>query len=102
MVMMTVDIHVHTQAYENYGSRWKAKGGETFVIPNFTLPQDNLQAAGNAAVDAVRNLIEVNNDMTEVSIIDWEYAPTGSLTPWERDQKEFDGRIDSPSPRIAA
>lgn len=102
----TMDIHVFTQYYENYGDEqkpyWKAKGGSTIVLTGFTHPlSDGIGAAAQAAVDSVRDRIEYRNPLAEQFIIDWDFAAVGSLTEDEQDQQKYDGRVYSPSTRIA-
>ena len=84
---------------ENYGTEsapyWKFKGGETYVV---SFP------VGMAADDVValaRPRIEYANPMASEHIIGWKAMPADAATQWEADQLEFDGRVDSLSPRLA-
>jgi hypothetical protein len=90
-----------TQVYENYGSAdkpyWKAKGGDTYVVPNFT--QFN---SVHAAVDSIRGQVEVDSDYLNEYIIDWYVAEDDHLTRDERLQLEFDGRITYPAKELVA
>ena len=88
-----------TQVYENYGSaekpHWKAKGGDNYVVSNFT--QFN---SVQAVVDSIRDRLEVNDDFYNEYIIDWFVAEDDYLTQDERNQLEFDGRITYPAKEL--
>ena len=104
---MVMNIHIHTQYRENYGSAeqpyWKFKGGDTIVVTGFTHPLTaGIGQAAATVVAQLRSTIEYANPMSEEYILDWELLPEGTLTQWEKDQLEFDdGKIDSPSKRVA-
>ena len=90
-----------TQVYENYGSaekpHWKAKGGDTYVVPNFT--QFN---SAQAVVDSIRDQCEIDNEFYNEYIVDWYVAEDDHLTRDERLQLEFDGRITYPAKELVA
>jgi hypothetical protein len=97
-------IHIHTQYRENYGTEsepyFKFKGGSTYVVA-LPVPLDaEIGEAARAAVALVRGTIEYANPMSEEYILDWELVEDDVLTPDEKDQLEFDGKITSPSKRI--
>ena len=90
---------ITTQVYENYGAHdwdgqgecpqyWKAKGGNDYVVKNFT-DFNNV----TEVVMALRSQIEENSEYYREHIIDWEIVADDYLTEFERDQLEYDGRI---------
>ena len=93
---------IQTQVYENYAWRedgslgtgadayWKAKGGRDYVIRNF-------KGDATAAVMAVRDQVECDNDAYRESIVDWSIVDDKYLTQFERDQLEWDGEITFPA-----
>ncbi len=100
-----MDIFIHTQYCENYGSDempyWKFKGGDTYVVADADLPMtDRIGAVAQAIVDAVKPELEYKNDYSSAYVIDWEIVASGTLTQWEQDQLDFDGKITDPSKRI--
>ena len=88
-----------TQVYENYGSalkpHWKAKGGDTYVVPNFT--QFN---SAQAVVDSIRDRLEIDDEFYNEYIIDWYVAEDSYLSRDERLQLEFEGRITHPAKEL--
>jgi len=93
---------ITTQVYENYGAHawdgqgecpeyWKAKGGSDYVVRNFK-GKDVTQA-----VMALRSQIEENSVYFREHIVDFNIVADDYLTDFERDQLEFDGRIDYPA-----
>jgi len=97
---------ITTQVYENYGAHdwdgksecpqyWKAKGGNDYFVPNID---------ANAAVevyDEVKSLCESKNDYWNEYCIGWEVVADDYLTEFERDQLEYDGKINFPCKEIA-
>ncbi len=100
---------ITTQVYENYAWRedgsigtgddayWKAKGGHEYVIKNV----DPLQVVPGLLVDSVRSQVESDNDYFREYILDWELVEDNYLTEFERDQLEYDGRIEYPAKELA-
>jgi hypothetical protein len=94
---------ISTQILENYGSEdnpfWKAKGGEDYVVKNFT---DFNRV--NQVVHSLRNQIEIDHAFCQEFIRSWEIVEDDFLTDFERSQLEYEGRIDFPVQelRIAA
>ena len=88
-----------TQVYENYGSaekpHWKAKGGGTYVVPNFTQFNE-----AQAVVDGIRDQCEVDDEFYNEYIIDWYVVEDSYLTRDERLQLESDGRITHPAKEL--
>ena len=94
---------IQTQIHENYGAHawdgegecpqyWKAKGGEEYVLPNFT---DFLNT--KAVVEALKPQVEANDHYWRETVVSWAVIGDDDLTQWEKDQLEFDGKITSPS-----
>ena len=90
---------ITTQVHENYGAHdwdgvgecpqyWKAKGGNDYVIRNFT-------DFGNVTetVMALRPQVESDNEYYREYIIDWEIVADDYLTEFERDQLDYEGKI---------
>jgi len=93
---------ITTQVYENYGAHawdgqgecpehWKAKGGNDYVVRNFK----GKDVTG--AVMALREKIEEDSPYFREHIVDFNIVADDYLTEFERDQLEFDGRIDYPA-----
>jgi len=89
---------IQTQVYENYGSEskphWKAKGGEAYVVPNFTRFNDV-----QAFVDGITE-VRVDDPFYQEYIVDWFVATDDYLTEFERQQLEFDGKITYPAKEL--
>lgn len=90
---------ITTQVYENYGSavrsHWKAKGGQDYVVPNFTLVD-----AVKEFVDQVRDRIESNDEFYREHIVCWSVVEDSYLTQFERSQLEWEGRILYPAQQL--
>jgi hypothetical protein len=85
---------ITTQVYENYGYRWKPKGGCDYVIKRF-------RGDATQAVMCLRSQIEQDNDHYRESIINWEIVADDYLTEFERDQLEYEGSIRFPAKELA-
>ena len=98
---------IQTQCFENYAwdengklgtgdkAYWKAKGGSDYVVKNVD-ECDMIEII----VDRVRAKIEVSNDLFEEYIIGWKVVADDYLTPFERDQLEYDGTIAYPATEV--
>jgi hypothetical protein len=85
---------IQTQIYENYGTRWKPKGGTTYQILN--VPKNiDLEALVHCAVG-----IEVDNDIVREEVIDWYPESDDYITDSEQCQIEFEGKVIFPDPRM--
>lgn len=88
-----------TQVYENYGSEskphWKPKGGDNYVVPNFTQFNE-----AQAVVDSIRDQCEIDDEFYNEYIVDWYVAEDSYLTRDERLQLEFEGRITYPAKEL--
>jgi len=82
-------ILIQTQVYENYGYKWKPKGGSDYYITNFhgTVEQ------ATVSVMAHREQIEYNNEMFREHIINWQLVPDDYVTQYEQDQLDHEGII---------
>ena len=100
-------VFVFTQVYENYAWRedgtigtgaeayWKAKGGNEYVITGIWDEEE-----ATVAVMAMRDQIETANDYMTETIIDFQLADNEDLTPFEKDQLEYEGRIVFPAKEL--
>jgi hypothetical protein len=90
---------IQTQIRENYGTalrpHWKAKGGEDYVVSNFTQFNDV-----QSAIDSLREQVETDNDFYQEYIVCWNVVDNDYLTDYERQQLEFDGRITYPAQEL--
>ena len=89
-------VVVQTQYMENYGYSsgtefWKPKGGYEYKITN--VPED---ADQTKIFKAAIRLIEYTNPMSREYVVGTVTEPDNYLSRFERDQLEFDGRIDFP------
>lgn len=95
-------IVISTQYMENYGAHawdgegecpqsWRYKGGSEYKILNVDV---------NADLDAVVRAanVEHSDDYSREYIIGWSVEQDDYLSRFERNQLEFDGRIDFPEP----
>ncbi len=94
---------IQTQVHENYGAHawdgegecpqyWKAKGGEEYVLPNFTAFTSTA-----SVVEALKPQVEANDHYWREAVVSWAVIGDDDLTQWEKDQLEFEGKITSPS-----
>lgn len=94
---------ITTQVYENYAWRedgtmgtgpdswWKPKGGDEYVVLN--VDQDEVFDI----LEKVCLQIERNDDYIQENIIDLRIVEDDYLTEFERDQLEYDGKIEFPA-----
>jgi hypothetical protein len=87
---------ITTQVYENYGYRWKPKGGSDYVVKKFK----DLNKV-TEVVMALRGQIEQDNDAYREHIIGWEIVADDFLTEFEKDQLEYEGKITYPAKELA-
>lgn len=92
-------LMIRTQVMENYGSaenpHWKAKGGNDYVVKNFT--------AFNAVpsyIMMIRDRIEIDNDFCREYIVDYNVETDDYLTHDEKLQLRFDGKISYPAQEV--
>jgi hypothetical protein len=98
---------ITTQVYENYAwnedgtigtgdaAYWKAKGGDEYVVTGIWDEEE-----ATVAVMALREEIEKANDYMTESIVDYQLLDNDELTPFERDQMEYEGKIVFPAKEI--
>lgn len=97
---------ITTQVYENYGAHswggpatgpcpqyWKAKGGCDYVVRNF-------RGDPTVAVMALRSKVECDDQYFRESIIDFRIVADDYLTEFERDQLEYEGKINFPAKEL--
>lgn len=94
---------ITTQVYENYAWRedgtmgtgpdswWKPKGGDEYVVLN--VDQDQVFEI----LEKVCLQIERNDDYIQENIVDLRIVEDDYLTEFERDQLEYDGKIEFPA-----
>jgi hypothetical protein len=86
---------IQTQVYENYGYRWKAKGGNDY---SYALgPAGRGTEALAEIVEYFRPKIECDNEHFREHIISFEVVADDFLTEFEQSQLEYDGRIAYPT-----
>jgi hypothetical protein len=86
---------ITTQVYENYGYRWKAKGGNDYVVLNVD-PCDMI----DVIIDRARCQIEQDNDSFQETIIGHSLVSDDYLTEFERSQLDYEGKITYPAQEI--
>jgi hypothetical protein len=77
---------ITTQVYENYGYRWKPKGGNDYVVKRF-------KGDATQAVMCLRSQIEEDNDHYRETIIDFRLVDDNYLTEFEQSQLDYEGKI---------
>ena len=90
-----MQLLITTQVYENYGYRWKPKGGNDY---KFALGhQLRSDEALIEIVEYFRAKIETDNEMFQETIVGYQVVSDDYLTEFERSQLEYDGRIAYPA-----
>lgn len=94
---------ITTQVYENYAWRedgsigtgtdswWKPKGGDEYVVLN--VEKDEVFDV----LEKISLQIERNDNYIQETIIDLKIVEDDHLTEYERDQLEYDGKIQFPA-----
>jgi hypothetical protein len=89
-----------TQVFENYAWRedgsigtgddayFKAKGGDEYVVLNVD------RSAMSRILAEVKARVEVSNDYFKETVVDFMLVEDDYLTEYEREQLEYDGRIE--------
>lgn len=94
-------LMLYTQYRENYGAcdwdgkgecpqYWKNKGGMEYF---YLLPDVFLTEELPSLVAKLAAKLQHFSNYTEEMAIDWEVVNNGFLTPFEKDQLEYDGEI---------
>jgi len=88
-------MYLWTQVFENYGSaenpHWKAKGGSDYFVENITAEnQDDM------LIQAIE-YVSYSSDFYIERFVGFEIVPDDFMTQFERDQLEFEGKIDYPA-----
>jgi hypothetical protein len=90
-----MQLLITTQVYENYGYRWKPKGGNDYKYAlGASLRSDEALAE---IVEYFRAKIEQDNEGYQETIIGYEVVSDDYLTEFERSQLEYEGRIAYPA-----
>ena len=84
---------IQTQVYENYGTRWKAKGGSEYKVLGVPLNIDYAAVVAAAGV-------EQDNDSFREHVISWSVEANDYLSEFERSQLEYEGKIVFPEPAV--
>jgi hypothetical protein len=90
-----MQLLITTQVYENYGYRWKPKGGNDYKYALGTSLRSD--QALSEIVEHFRAKIEQDNDQFQETIIGYEVVSDDYLTEFERSQLEYEGRIAYPA-----
>ena len=79
-LVITTQIRENYAAHEGFdGSyRWKYKGGETYVVPNF-----DLDAVVEDGIDAYLPFITEDNDYFQEYVLNWEIVDDNDPPLWE-------------------
>ena len=91
-------LYIYTQYAENYGYRWKMKGGNEYFIP---CGQSITPARAYAMVQLASSKIEYKNDEAEEYIIGFDIVEDDFQTDYERSQLEYDGKVQFPTKTIS-
>lgn len=98
-------IHIVTQYMENYGAHdwdgqglcpqyWKFKGGEEYFLPLPTgYPLDRV----DELVPQIWPQVTWDTDYSRQTVLNWQVVADDFRTVFERQQLEYDGRIDFPA-----
>lgn len=82
---------ITTQVYENYGYRWKPKGGCDY---SYAMGSSGRSTEALAElVEALRLQIECDNEGYRENIIGWEVVADDYLTEFEQSQLDYEGVI---------
>lgn len=98
---------ITTQVYENYGAHawdgeghcpqhWKAKGGNDYVVKNFSGSAFDV----TTATMALRSQIEQDSNHYRETILDFGLVRDDYLTEFEQSQLNYDGRITYPAKEL--
>jgi hypothetical protein len=90
-------LYIYTQYAENYGYRWKFKGGNDYFIP---CGQSITPARAYAMVELARKKVEYKNDEASETIIGFEIVEDDFVTDFVQSQLDHDGKVDFPTKTI--
>ena len=90
-------LYIYTQYAENYGYRWKFKGGNDYFIP---CGQSITPARAYAMVQLAKAKIEYKNDEASETIIGFDIVEDDFVTDFVQSQLNHDGKIDFPTKTI--
>jgi len=93
-----MQLLITTQVYENYGYRWKPKGGNDYKYSlGASLRSDQALAE---IVEYFKGRIEENNDQYQETIIGYTVVSDDYLTEFEQSQLDYEGRITYPAQQL--
>jgi hypothetical protein len=89
---------ITTQVYENYGYRWKPKGGcdYTYALGKGGRSSEALLEL----VECLRGKVECDNEGYREHLIGWEVVADDYLTEFEQSQLDYDGEIRYPAKQL--
>jgi hypothetical protein len=86
---------IATQDQENYGYRWKFKGGSEYKITGVPVGMDLEQV-----VNMVRKDIECDNEHFRTNIVGYYLEANDWLSDFEKSQLEYEGKITYKEPTL--
>lgn len=90
-----MQLLITTQVYENYGYRWKPKGGNDYKYAlGASLRSDQ---ALSEIVEHFRAKIEQDNEGYQETIVGYSVVSDDYLTEFEQSQLDYEGRIAYPA-----
>jgi hypothetical protein len=93
-----MQLLITTQVYENYGSRWKPKGGNDYKYSlGSSLRSDQALAE---IVEYFRSTVEADNEMFQETIVGYSVVADDYLTEFEQSQLDYEGRIAYPAQQL--
>ena len=86
------------QYMENYGTtdqpHWKYKGGEEFFIPLHDVPMNEMFGKkAKMVMDSFMDQMTWDDEYSKQFVKYYEIVEDDALSPYEKDQLEFDGEI---------
>ena len=79
---------VYTQIYENYGYRWKPKGGNEYFVSDVASAVEV-----EAILEKVKDMVEYSSDSYREYLLDWEIVDDNYFTQYQLNQLEYEGTI---------
>ena len=94
-------LFITTQDHENYGYRWKPKGGTDYVITLEDFNWENCTSDGRlaAVVKELAHFIEIHDNMYMSQIIHYSVVDDWFVTEFEQEQMDSEGYIPYPAVR---
>ena len=93
-----MQLLITTQVYENYGYRWKPKGGNDY---KYALGSQARTAEALAEiVEYFRSTVEADNDAYQETIVGYRVVADDYLTEFEQSQLDYEGSIRYPAQQL--